>query len=244
VSFSRRRVAAITVKELQDYRHNRFVIGTMAVLPLLFIAAPMVQLLTASASVASSKLDARVGLSLLYMLLIPAFLPSTLAAYSVAGEREQGTLEPVLITPIRREEFLVGKALAVAGPTIAIAYAIFGIFLAAAKLFANPVIASAVFAGSHVLVQLLFTPLLAGWSIWVGIAISARSTDIRVAQQLSIFASLPPLGIVAVMQFKVIAPSTGLALALAAALLIVDALGWRAVAAIFDRERLITGGRR
>jgi ABC-2 type transport system permease protein len=45
------------------------------------------------------------------------------------------------------------------------------------------------------------------------------------------------------MQFKVITPSTGLALALAAALLIVDALGWRAVAAMFDRERLITGTR-
>ena len=43
------------------------------------------------------------------------------------------------------------------------------------------------------------------------------------------------------MQFKVITPSTGLALALAAALLIVDGLGWRAVAAIFDRERLVTG---
>ena len=125
MSFSRRRVAAITVKELQDYRHNRFVIGTMAFLPVLFIVAPMVQLLTASASASSSKLDAKVGLSLLYMLLIPAFLPSTLAAYSVVGEREQGTLEPVLITPISREEFLVGKALAVAGPTITMAYAIF-----------------------------------------------------------------------------------------------------------------------
>ena len=45
------------------------------------------------------------------------------------------------------------------------------------------------------------------------------------------------------MQFKVITPSTGLALALAVALLIVDTLGWRAVAAIFDRERLITGTR-
>ena len=43
------------------------------------------------------------------------------------------------------------------------------------------------------------------------------------------------------MQFKVITPSTGLALALAAALLIVDVLGWRAVAAMFDRERLLTG---
>ena len=45
MSFSRRRVAAITVKELRDYRHNRFVIGTMAFLPLLFIALPIVQLL-------------------------------------------------------------------------------------------------------------------------------------------------------------------------------------------------------
>ncbi len=244
MSFSRRRVAAITVKELQDYRHNRFVIGTMAFLPVLFIALPIVQLLITPAAEASSKLDARVGLSLLYMLLIPAFVPSTLAAYSVVGEREQGTLEPILITPIRREEFLVGKALAVAAPTLTISYAIFGIFLAVAKLFAHPGIASAIFAGSHVLVQLLFTPLLAGWSIWVGIAISARSSDIRAAQQLSIFASLPPLAIIALMQFKVITPSTGLALALAAALLIVDALGWRAVAAIFDRERLITGRRR
>ncbi len=243
MSFSRRRVTAITVKELRDYRRNRFVILTMAFLPVLFIALPIVQLLTASATEASSTLTDKVGLSLLYLLLIPAFVPSTLSAYSVVGEREQGTLEPVLITPIRREEFVVGKALAVAAPTLAIAYAMFGIFLLAAELFANHGIASAVFAGSHVLVQLLFTPLLAGWSIWVGIAISARSSDIRVAQQLSVFASLPPLAIIALLQFKVITSSTGLALALAAALLIVDALGWRAVAAIFDRERLITGRR-
>jgi hypothetical protein len=41
----------------------------------------------------------------------------------------------------------------------------------------------------------------------------------------------------------VIRPSTGLALGLAAALLVLDGLGWRAVAAMFDRERLVTGGR-
>ncbi|MGO9753919.1 MAG: hypothetical protein ACLP22_21030 [Solirubrobacteraceae bacterium] len=81
MSFSRRRIAAIAVKELRDYRHNRFVIGTMAFLPVLFIALPIVQLLIAPAAEPSSKLDARVGLSLLYLLLIPAFVPSTLAAY-------------------------------------------------------------------------------------------------------------------------------------------------------------------
>lgn len=171
-------------------------------------------------------------------------MPSVLAAYSVVGEREQGTLEPVLITPIRREEFLVGKALAALAPTVAVAYLIFGIFLAAAALFAHPVIASAVFERSHVLIQLLFTPLLAGWSIWVGIAISSRCADVRVAQQLSVFASLPPLVIVALMSLNVITPTLGLALGLAAALLVVDGLGWRAVATMFDRERLITGGRR
>jgi hypothetical protein len=45
------------------------------------------------------------------------------------------------------------------------------------------------------------------------------------------------------MSFNVITPTLGLALGLAAALLIVDVLGWRGVAAMFDRERLITGTR-
>ncbi len=244
MSFSWTRVRAIVVKELRDYRRNRFVmVFTMIVLPLIFIAAPTIQLLTAPAVVASSKLDARIGISLLYLLLIPAIVPSTLSAYSVVGEREQGTLEPILITPIRSEEFLIGKALAVVIPTLAIAYTLFGIFLAIVALFAHPGIETAIFAGSHIPVQLVFTPLLAGWSIWVGIAISARASDVRVAQQLSVFANLPPLAIVALMTFNVITASTGLALGLAAALLAVDALGWRAVAAMFDRERLITGAR-
>ena len=53
----------------------------------------------------------------------------------------------------------------------------------------DPVVASAVFETSHVLVPLLFTPLLAGWSIWAGIAVSTRASDVRVAQQLATFAS-------------------------------------------------------
>jgi ABC-2 type transport system permease protein len=237
------RVGAIMRKEFRDYRRNRFIILTMSIMPVIFIALPMVQIFTISASVASHALDTRLGLSLLYMLLIPAIVPSALSAYSVVGEREQGTLEPVLTTPIRREEFLVGKALAALLPTLGVAYAIFGIFLAATALFAHPAVASAVFEGSHLLVQLLFTPLLAGWSIWVGIAISARSQDVRVAQQLSVFASLPPLAIVALMSFNVITPSLALTLGLAAVLLVVDGLGWRAVSVMFDRERLVSGGR-
>jgi len=244
MSFSWTRVKAIFVKEINDYRRNRFVmVFTMTLLPLILIAAPTAQLLAAPAVAASSQLDARVGVSLLYLLLVPAIVPSMVAAYSVIGERDQGTLEPILITPIRREEFLVGKALAVLVPTLVVAYTIFGVFLAIAALFAHPDMRSAIFAGSHIPVQVAFTPLLAGWSIWVGIAMSARSSDVRVAQQLSVLANLPPVAIVALIGFNVIPPSTGLALGLAGVLLALDVLGWRAVAAMFDRERLITGAR-
>jgi ABC-type transport system involved in multi-copper enzyme maturation permease subunit len=244
VTFSWTRVRAVVVKELRDYRRNRFVILTMSTLPLIFVILPTIELLTIKASISTPKLDTRIGLLLLYMLIIPAIVPSTLSAYSVVGEREQGTLEPVLITPIRREEFLVGKALAALVPTLVVAYLVFGIFLGVAALFAHPGITSAIFEHSHLLIQLLFTPLLAGWSIWVGIAISARSVDVRAAQQLGVFASLPPLAIVALMATNVITPSLGIALGLAAALLVIDFFAWRAVAAIFDRERLVTGRQR
>ncbi len=41
--------------------------------------------------------------------------------------------------------------------------------------------------------------------------------------------------------FNVIHATLGLALAVAAGLLILDGLGWRLVSKLFDRERLITG---
>jgi ABC-type Na+ efflux pump permease subunit len=99
----------------------------------------------------------------------------------VVGERQQGTLEPVLTTPIRREEFLLGKALAAFVPSVAISYAVLAFFLACVELFAHPAIASALLRGPDLLALLFFTPFLAVRSIWVGTAISARSSDVRVA---------------------------------------------------------------
>jgi ABC-2 type transport system permease protein len=241
------RIRAVFVKELRDFRRNRFIMITMALMPAIFIVLPIIDIFVLPAvrpgSAASSALDKRIGISLLYMLIIPAMVPATLAGYSVVGEREQGTLEPMLTTPIRPEELLAAKALAVLLPTLAIAYLMFGVFLACVKLFAQPAIATAVFSGQHVLVQLIFTPLLASWSIWVGLTISARASDVRVAQQLGMLANLPPLAVAGLLSFGVIHESVALALGLGAALLAIDAVGWRIVAALFDRERLVTGSR-
>ena len=241
MSFSWTRVGAIVHKELRDYRRNRFVIATMAAVPVVFTTLPTIQLIAADTT--NKAVSLHIGLSLLYLLVIPVTMPSVVCAYSVVGEREQGTLEPLLSTPVRREEFVIAKALAALAPTLVIAYAVFGIFLAIAALLAHPVILSAIFTGSHVLVQLLFTPLLAGWAMWVGIAVSSRSTDVRVAQQLGVLGSLPPLAIVALMSLNVISESAGLAIAFAAALLVFDLLAWRVVARMFDRERLVVNRR-
>jgi ABC-type transport system involved in multi-copper enzyme maturation permease subunit len=240
MSVRRRRVRAILRKELREYRRNRSLVVGMAIIPLIFLIQPLIDIFALPASCASSL---RHGDPLLYMLGIPALVPAVMAAYAVVGERQQGTLEPLLTTPIRREEFLLGKALAVLVPSAAIAYALYALVLACVELFANPAVASALVRGSELLAQLLFTPLLAGWSIWVGIAISTRSSDVRVAQQLGMLASLPSIAVTTLIAFNMIHATTGLAVGLAAALLLANRLGWRLVSAMFDRERLITGTR-
>ena len=165
-----------------------------------------------------------------------------MAAYAIVGERQQGTLEPILSTPVRREELLLGKALAVLVPAVAIAYAVFAVFLALVALLAHPGIASALIRVPDILAQVIFTPLIAGSSIWIAIAISVKATDVRVAQQLSVLASLPTIAVAVLTALNIIHATLPLGLILIAVLLIANRLGWRLVSALFDRERLITGG--
>ncbi len=240
MSISGRRVRAIVRKELREYRRNRSLIWSMAIFPLIFCIQPLVLVFRLPASSAGQLSHEHV---LLYLLGIPALVPVFIAAYAVVGERQQGTLEPVLTTPIRREEFLLGKALAGLLPSLVVAYAVFALFLAIVGLLAPPAIASALIQVPDLLAQVLFTPLLAVWSIWVGIAISARSSDIRVAQQLSVLASLPPVLLVVLIALDIIPPTLTLAVVLAAVLLVLDGLGWRITSRLFDRERLVTGSR-
>ena len=235
-----RRVRAIFRKELRDYRRNRSLIVAMAIIPALFCIQPLIQVFALPASAAGGLSHEHV---LLYLLGIPALVPAFVAAYAVVGEREQGTLEPVLTMPIRRKELLLAKALAALLPSIAVAYAVYALFLACVELFALRAVASALVHPAELLAQLAFTPLLAGWTIWIAIGISTRSNDLRVAQQLASLAGLPSVAVTTLIALNVIPATLGLAFAAAAALLVLNRLGWRITSAMFDRERLITGTR-
>jgi ABC-type Na+ efflux pump permease subunit len=240
MNLSMRRIRGIVRKELREYRRNRQVLVSMAIFPLIFLIQPLVAVFLAP-DVSAGQLR-HVHL-LLYMLGIPVLVPATLAAAAVAGERQQGTLEPVLTTPIRREEFLLAKAVAVLLPAVVVAYAVYALFLALVAIFANPEVASAVLQPADILAQLVFTPLIACWSVWVGIAISTRAGDMRVAQQLSLLGSLPVLIVTSLIAFDTIHATLKLALMAGAVLLVADVTGWRVVGRLFDRERLISGSR-
>lgn len=238
MNLSGRRVRAVFRKELREYRHNGAIVATMAIFPLIVTIQPLIAILVVSAKASKTLAHEQ---PLIYLLAIPALVPATLASYSVVGERQQGTLEPLLTTPIRREEFLLGKALAAFVPSVVIAYAVFAFFVAGVEFFAHPGIAHAVIRGPDLLAQVVFTPLMTALAIWLGIGISARTNDVRTAQQLSALASLPAVAITTLIAYKVIHPTPSITVALAAALVVLDRIGWRITSAAFDRERLVSG---
>jgi ABC-type Na+ efflux pump permease subunit len=191
MSVSSRRLWAIVRKELREFRRNRPLIVGMAVVPVLFCVQPLVAVFTLDPAASHSLGQEHV---LLYMLGIPALVPTFVAAYSVVGERQQGTLEPVLTTPIRREELLLGKALAALLPSLAVAYVVYGLFLACVAL-------------------------------------------------LAALASLPSIVVTTLVGLNIIRVSLIAGLLAAAALLLLNWIGWRVASAMFDRERLIVATR-
>ena len=238
---SLQRVLTVVRKEVREFRRNRFVIGTMAVLPVVFLITPLVTLFRIPDSASGAAVRSAVGTLSLLMLIIPLVIPPVIAAYSVVGERDQGTLEPVLTAPVTASELLLGKAVAAFVPSVGVAYAVYFIAAISIRIGAADVVSDVVWHTPQLLAQILFTPLLALWAIWVGIGISTRAGDVRVAQQLATLAGLPLLGFTSLISFQVITPSVPLAIGLALALLAADLVAWRVVSRLFDRERLVTG---
>ncbi len=80
-------------------------------------------------------------------------------------------------------------------------------------------------------------------SAWPRTSNAWLASDIRVAQQLSLLASLPTIALTTLIAYNLIHATLGLAFGLGAALLLVNRVGWRLVSALFDRERLIAGAK-
>lgn len=234
------RVRALLRKEFAEYRRNKLIVITMVVLPaaFLFVAARAAFTLPAHAS--ATLLRVVFGQARLFLYMLPLFLPSTIAAYSVIGEREQGALEPVLTTPATDGELLLGKALAPAVPAVGLSWLLYAAYVAFAFAIGKHVVLNEMATGSQLLAEAVLAPSLAGYSIVIGLIISARSSDIRVAQQLSALATLPLLAIVGIGSFNVAGRGLGFYIGASVLIVVIDALALAVAVRSFSRERLMS----
>jgi ABC-2 type transport system permease protein len=250
-----RKVLVILRKEFLDMLQQRTLLYTILLPPLLFVVIPFIFLQrVGSASRASSlHLPSLQGLTLheysqaligttfsnIYILLA-MIVPSTIAAYSIIGEKSNRTLEPLLATPVRRWQLLAGKILAALLPAVLLTWVSGGLFIAELAIFTDADVVSHVVTGGWLILFLAGTPLLGLIAVAVMTAISSRVNDTRTAQQLSIWAVVPIAGIILGElsgQFEL----TVLAAVIAGLILIPVAvlLTWGA-AQLFDRETILT----
>jgi ABC-type Na+ efflux pump permease subunit len=234
------RVWAILRKEFQDYRRNKPILITAVLLPLVFAVLSMIASLSVGANASPDSVESIVGSAMVLLLIIPVIIPTAIAAHTVIGEREQGTLEPLLSTPATDREILVGKALSAWLPAVAISWLFFAVYVVGVRLLATDAVFDEVGKAHWFVAQGLVTPALALLAVFVGMIASIRSSDVRVAQQISALALLPALVVLSVISTHAVTPSVSTFIYAFAVLFALSAVTWRIVVRLFDRERLIS----
>src|SRR3989442_187473 len=117
-------------------------------------------------------------------MLSPMVVPLTMAIYSVIGEKSMRTLEPLLATPVGVGELLFAKSLASTVPSVIVTWTAYAFYLTSVVLLGSRAAVNAVTAPRWVLAILVMVPLLTLLSVNLGILISTRVNDVRVAQQI------------------------------------------------------------
>ena len=217
----------------------------MLIFPILFLVEPVVTIFVAPPSGSPASLEKTVILPVLYMLLIAVVTPSTLAAYTIVGEREQGTLEPLLTTP--HSSAGVCPRQSSGGDDPFGGAGLRGVrALPHLRCSCSPITTSRRPSSttdrrcSRCFSLPRSSPGGPSSSAW---RVSVRATEVRVAQQLGMLASFPVIGVIVLLISGVIHPTFSAALEFGAGLLIVDLLALRLVSRLFDRERLVTGAK-
>jgi ABC-2 type transport system permease protein len=177
----------------------------------------------------------------LLFLMMPLFIPSIIAAYSIVGEKSKRTLEPLLAAPLRTSELLLGKALAALIPAVAITWVCGAIFAAGmAGVALSPRVFAAIVGPAWLILLLICSPLLALIAIALSVAISSRVNDPRTAQQLTGVVVVPILLIFFGQLAGLLVLSPPLALGAAAVLALVAALATWGASRLFQREVILT----
>lgn len=259
-----RRSYVVLRKEWAEVFKNRFVLFTVAFLPLIATALPLGLLYFTTTStdfsgdigddIPAAFMELCRGLSgqeciqyfllsqfLLLFMLLPLAIPITIASYSIVGEKTRRTLEPLLATPITTMELLGGKGAAAAIPGIVATWLAYIVLVIGAVLLeVGAPVMELLLNPFWLLAVFVVGPLLALTGVSVAVMVSSRATDPRTAEQISILVFLPLLLLFFAQLAGLVFVSAQLVVWVALVLLVIDA-GLLALAVqLFQRETILT----
>jgi ABC-2 type transport system permease protein len=262
-----KKIRTILRKEWAEVFKNRMVFFTVAFLPLLLTAIPLVVLATMRDSLNTPGFStdlppeatetfcqgANLGSAdclqvflvsqfMLMFMVIPVAIPVTMAAYSIVGEKTTRSLEPLLATPITTLELLAGKSLAAVIPAVLATFAAFGLFALGSWVIVGgqKMLFAALFAPRWLIAVFVVGPLLALLAVIFALMVSSRVNDPRVAEQISMVIIVPVLvGLFGQMAGFFVLNTRVIAL-VALVMLCLDAFLFYLAGEIFQRESILT----
>ena len=258
------RIVTVVMKELIDVCRSRLILTTLIVPAVLYVVVSLVALSAGSlpgvAGMTRGELEALertlprnsgvpsiesfqmlvVDQILVLYMLAPLFIPLTIASYSIIGEKQLRTLEPLLATPIRTWELLAAKSVAAIVPGVLVGWVSYAAFLVLASFIASPAIVRHALSPVWLLAFGVLSPLFALLAVSMAVIASSRTNDPRAAQQLGAIVILPISALLSAQVFGFVRLDVSLGLMLAVAVALADvALLWVA-ARLFNRETILT----
>jgi len=254
-------VRAVCVREWREALGNRLLVGMTVFPPLVILAAGIAAVATAAivppsekdvaalyaAAPALAGLDPKEAVQgiiatyfLILFMLIPTVVPLTIAIYSVIGEKSARTLEPLLAAPVRVGELLLAKSLASAIPAVVVTWIAYAIYLGSVGLLGSDAAVRAVTAPRWILAILIMVPLLTLLSVNLGILISTRVNDVRVAQQIGGLVVVPIVGIGILQVTGRVALNNESFVSTAAFLIVSDTVVFWLARIAFQRENILS----
>ncbi len=234
-----RRISVILLKEWSEARRNKMILFGAVFLPLFMVGAALAMVYQGKGVENPAVQAALFNTALMYFLILPAVIPLAIAVYSIVGEKEQGSLEPLLATPVTDLELFLGKALASVIPALVMTWVGFGLFLGVARILVGEIPAH-VLTPPWIAAVFGLSPLLALFSVGVTMLVSSRATDVRAAYQFSSFAVLPPIIPLITWTTRKTLVSLGLVGIEGAGLLFLSIIVLYFAIKVFQREQILT----
>ncbi len=174
-----------------------------------------------------------------YLLLIPLMITVNSTTFSVVEEKLSRSLEPLLATPVKTWELLLGKALSGALPAVIATWICALLFQAGVAVMGWGELISLVITPSWLASLLLLNPAVTGLSFLLGIIGSSRARDFRSAQNLVVIIILPLLVLIGAQVTGLVWLTFLQTIGLGVGLCILDLLMLKVAVRLFQRESII-----